>query len=232
MGERSEPAALAATSPRVEAAEPEREGPGSGGVIEVRGQDSSKPLSQARKLDIDGDASHAASGFAFPASVEAKRTWKRVGVVQYDAGALDMSFGYDTGNPLIETWSATIYVYPAPRHTFIGSDAATVARYEPDTLTRAMDGLASSLRGAHPGATFTEVLRTRVEAGAARFDARQLKYVQGWIESLAMLWITPEGWLVKVRYTYPAPSRTRALPALDELLRALPWGEGAPAPAL
>ena len=74
-------------------------------------------LPDAVPIPSQGLYVHKASGMEFPITVG---EFRRTKLLRYDTGELDVSAGYDLFTPTSQV-AATVYVYPAPKITSIGS---------------------------------------------------------------------------------------------------------------
>ncbi len=85
-------------------------------------QPSSQPLSQPVVESVVGNYSHAASKMTFPTELAG---FSRAQIVRYDSAGLDVGVGYNLVEPSCGA-AVTVYVSPAPRHTYVMADPAVV----------------------------------------------------------------------------------------------------------
>jgi len=82
----------------------------------------SQYLQTPKELSELGDFTHKSSGMVFPKKIEG---FDRVNITQYDIGEYDVSVGYNYLSPK-GNLVCTVYVYPAPKMTYIGSSKGSV----------------------------------------------------------------------------------------------------------
>ena len=181
---------------------------------------SSSPAAAQGRIERPGTIPHEAAATAFPERVG---EFRRINVVQYDAGGLDISAGYDLVWPG-GSLTLTVYVYPASQPGG-GRDDVRNCRAEFESNTREIfaapqyrdlrqgpTGRAPAVRGVDPELshraeyTFEANFRGRSQRLASEYDL--YCFVGG-------------RWLVKYRAT--APVGFPVSEAVEAFIRSGPW---------
>ncbi len=116
-------------------------------------------LAQAEQLTVHGQYVHPSSKIAMPESIAG---FQRISVARFDADELDVSAGYKltTSDQCIV---ATVYAYPAPSLTSIGSAPEVIAEARAHLTDREFEHRKQEIQHSHPGAALIEerdVVRT------------------------------------------------------------------------
>lgn len=186
----------------------------------------SEHLSNPVAIEQTGDFTHQESRLVFPVSVD---KFNRDRLVRYDTLGWDVSAGYDAMEPGVPL-TITVYVYPAPRITSVGSPQNVINDARSTVFKNWFAQEKSQILSAHPGIALvseTEISSREGEAlipgGAAVFDSptdfkgmpvptRTHIYVTGYVL---------DHWAVKYRFTHPKDFD--AAPLIDEFIGALGW---------
>lgn len=183
-------------------------------------------LSQPLPIETAGAYTHPASGISLPPSVG---PFRRVSILRYDVQGSDVSAGYNLPDPLHPA-TATVYVYPAPRVTAIGSPPEVVAQARTAMMQREFDARVEEILRSHAASKLIEVKSvTLVQAGRtypgvmATFEyeevfasRRQLLssrlYLFGYIDGQ---------WDVAYRFSYPKDSDLSG--RIDQFMKDWAW---------
>jgi len=181
---------------------------------------------QPRSFNPLGPYRQDATGFIFPVAVE---PFRRSVVTEFNAQKTDVSAGYDKP-PGPNAMAATIYVYPAPSLTSIGSPQNVIDEARDHLCNEAWEGIKSEIQHAHPDAklieqgqlpspspTFTNPGHRAVFAFTDIFAGTQ----QPLHSEADLFCYVKDQWLVAYRTTTPAANDYRA--DLTTLMRKLRW---------
>jgi hypothetical protein len=181
---------------------------------------------QPEKLNPAGNYVHSATGFTFPPVLGA---FKRSGITEYNREKTDVSAGYDkVANA--QSVATTVYIYPAPPLTSIGSPQAVIDDAKEHLCTQVWEGIKADIARAHPDAELvaldeipspSPVFKDHGHRATFRFTGDFGGSNQP-LRSEADLFCYAGGdWLVAYRTTAPAAFDYRA--DLTTLMRALRW---------
>lgn len=169
---------------------------------------------------------HQATGFTFPPTLG---KFKRSAVTEFNSDATDVSAGYDLVDPQNPV-AITIYVYPAPRITSIGSPQSVIDDAQEHMCSKQFQSVKSDIERAHPGArlvsegpipspseTHKNVGKKAVYDFQGVFAGREQP-----LRSEADLYCYVGGpWLIAYRSTSPVNAQYQ--PALANLMHNLAW---------
>ena len=103
---------------------------------------------QPKELNPVGNYVHSATGFTFPPALG---VFKRSGITEYNSDKTDVSAGYDKVASGLSV-ATTVYVYPAPPLTSIGSPQAVIDDAKEHLCAQVWEGIKSDIVRAHPDA--------------------------------------------------------------------------------
>ncbi len=106
----------------------------------------------------------------------------------------------------------TIYVYPAPRMSFIGADPAAVRSLESSWLDVAYNRSKQEITQQHP----TAVLERIEEITQDGVPGKKAVYTIDGTESQLLVFVVDRTWFLKYRHTFPAQCAEQARKAIDE----------------
>lgn len=189
------------------------------GVTQLNRLPESEPLPEPELVNRPGPLRHEPTGFEFP---ERYADFERVTAYRYDSAGLDFSVGYNDPRPDCVV-AATLYVYPAPRMSFVGASPQLVASMEERWLASEFARSKAEIERAHPqlqsplvAVVHTPLLGDRVPSPSFRFrEAGSLSELR--------LQLYDRQWFLKSRFTYPESCRSDAEDRIDALMRELPW---------
>lgn len=196
-----------------------------GGVNQVNTVQQSERLREPELFNRPGMLSHAATGFAF---AEWYDNFERVNAYRYDRAGLSASFGYNdrTADGLIV---ATVYIYPAPRMTFVGASPRTVASLQQGWLSEEFAASKAQIEVAHPGLQERPSRPFVAPEGDSVIQGPSFSYVDSDLLSELHLLIYDRQWFVRCRFTYPEAYEVQARARIDALAPQLPWVATQPA---
>ncbi len=181
---------------------------------------------QPNQIIVEGAYTHSGSKMVFPVYAG---LLQRVRITQYAPAEQDVGVGYnlaDAGAPV----AATVYVYPAPRLTAIGSSPAMVEEARTRLFREHWEGTKSGILRVHPDATTVSdeefVLTTAGQARMGRKATFALAYTFGEHrqDSLSELYLFQKGpWLIKYRITFPKTIQDEVRPVITDFFKALAW---------
>lgn len=196
-------------------------------VISLAGCGTQSPApGHPNRLNPAGDYAHKATGFVFPSEIG---SFKRSVVTEYNLDKTDVSAGYDkkTGEQGV---ASTIYVYPAPPLTSVGSSQSVIDGAREHLCTQAWEGIKADIVRAHPDAKLIVHETVRSPSPAFSRPGRRAVFrftdifasVNQPLRSEAELFCYAGGkWLVSYRTTAPAAFNYE--PDLDQLMQSLKW---------
>src|SRR5678815_628029 len=111
-----------------------------------------RSLAQPERVAVRGAYVHAASKITMQENVAG---FQRDTVSRYDADGLDVSAAYNLVTPSHRI-AATVYVYPSPASTSIGSPPEVVAGARAHLTEGEFERRKQEVQHAHPGATLVE----------------------------------------------------------------------------
>lgn len=190
-----------------------------GGVSQMNRIPHSAPLSEPELFNRPGILRHDPTGFTFS---ERYDNFQRVNSYRYDQDGIQVSIGYNDRRPgcLIV---ATIYIYPAPRMTFIGASPKAVASLQQRWLRDEFASSKADVESAHPN------LQERPSQPSTACDSESVvqgpsfHFAESDLLSEMHLLIYDRQWFVKCRFTYPKTCEAEARARLDTLTRQFPW---------
>jgi hypothetical protein len=109
-------------------------------------------LAKPERLAVAGAYVHAGSQITLPESIA---SFHRDGVTRYDSDGRDISAGYNLMT-VSHQIAATVYVYPAPPLTSIGSPPEVAAAARAHLTEREFEHRQQEIQRVHPGATLVE----------------------------------------------------------------------------
>jgi hypothetical protein len=167
-----------------------------------------RSLAQPERVAVRGAYVHSASKITMPESIAG---FQRDNVSRYDADSLDVSGGYNLVTPSHRI-AATVYVYPSPSLTSIGSPPDVVAGARARLAEGEFEARKQEIRQAHPGAILVqqrEMSRTQSgQSHAGKFAIFEYEEVfagsRTRLRSRLYLFCYVGGkWTVKYRFTHP-----------------------------
>jgi len=170
-----------------------------------------------------GEMAHAASGILFPEHVLG---FARGQIRAYDSSGRDVSVGYDLvdpQNPVV----ITVYVYPAPKLTSIGSPADVVETVRRKLTDNHFQGVKAEIMRSHPQASLLSERQTAMQfqgqslyGRSARFKSRE-RFAHRTQPVISHAEVFAFGkWLIKFRITHPTESEDEAKHSIDEFKTA------------
>ena len=167
-----------------------------------------RSLAQPERMAVQDAYVHSASKITMPESVAG---FQRDAVTRYDADGLDVSAAYNLATPTHRI-AATVFVYPSPSLTSIGSPPKVVAGAGAHLAEGEFERRKQEIQRAHPGAALVEQSDTsRTEAGqpyAGKFVVFEFEDLFAGsrmpVRSRLYLFCYVGGkWTVKYRFTHP-----------------------------
>ena len=107
---------------------------------------------EPRRFEPDGPYLHRASGMSFP---EALGGLTRTAITEYGKDATDISTGYNLLTPDLKA-AITIYVYPAPQITSIGSPPNVIEGARKKLCSDHFENVKLEIERAHPSAKLVD----------------------------------------------------------------------------
>ena len=182
---------------------------------------------EPKRLTVADTYTHSATGFKFPRSVG---KFKRSAITEYNQEKTDVGVGYDN---VAAHMAVTVYVYPAPPLTSIGSPQAVIDDARNHLCTQAWEGIKAEIVQAHPDAELialenigspSPVYNKVGRKAVFRFSGNLGGQTQP-VHSEADLFCYAGGrWLVSYRTTTPEAFDYRS--DLDTLMHSLQWPSG------
>ena len=189
-------------------------------------QRSSQALSQPVIETVTGTYTHAASKMTFPTEVAG---FSREQIVRYDSAGLDVGVGYNLVEPPCGV-AVTVYVSPAPRHTYVMADPAVVESTQANYLRQYFEATKAEIPKYHQGARVLsegpELLRNPVDRPGLRaiFSFTDtFAFVRQPVQSELHVFIMDRAWFVKYRATYPDACAANASQRVLALMASLTW---------
>lgn len=188
---------------------------------------SSTPLARPERIEIAGAFRHSASGMIFPATVG---EFHRAEIVRYDQDGMDIGVGYNLGTPTMAI-VATIYIYPAPPLTSIGSPQNVIDDARSNLCNREFQSRKKEIADFHRGAQpIEETTVARPDMGPwipgklARyeFDEPIREVVQPVHSDLYVFCYAGGKWSLEYRFTYPR--RFDGTATIRAFMADLSWG--------
>ena len=169
----------------------------------------------------NGHLIHIPSGVQFPELLDSfQRTFKNV----YSRNGDNISVGYNLSTAPIEI-AATIYVYPAPRVTSIGSSEQIVLQARNTLFNQVAEQEIASILYHHPSAELIRKSRLENQIGDKNIQGifAQFKYTEIFNgkkqEIYSELYLyQKENRLIKYRISYPAIQAIRAAEQISSLM--------------
>jgi len=165
---------------------------------------------------------HTYSGVEFPEQIG---PFTREGTRAYDQSGSDVSAAYNCRTPVQVT--ATVYAFPSPKLTSIGSPAAVVHSAREQLTTRYFNEIKQTILRSHPNAVQTQ---SKDLAGPESTIGKYAEYKlnepffgrkQDLTSRLYLFTYLGGKWTVEYRFTYP--SGAMADTAVDEFVKAYHW---------
>lgn len=189
-----------------------------------------RSLAQPERVAVRGAYVHSASKITMPESVAG---FQREGITRYDADGLDVSGAYNLVTPSHRI-AATVYVYPSPPLTSIGSPPDVVAGARAHLTEGEFARRKQEIQQAHQGAVLVEQRDvSRAESGqsyagklaifeyeevfaGSRMPVRARLYLFCYVGGM---------WTVKYRFTHPKGEDAGR--EIQEFIQKWSWyGEG------
>src|SRR5262245_50828993 len=167
-----------------------------------------RSLSQPERVAVRGAYVHSASKITMPESVAG---FQRDSVSRYDADGLDVSGAYNLVTPSHRI-AATVYVYPSPSLTSIGSPPDVVAGARAHLTEAEFQRRKQEIQQAHPGAVLVEQRGISRAEGVQTYAGRLavFEYEEVYAGSrmpvrsrLCLFCYVGGKWTVKYRFTHP-----------------------------
>jgi hypothetical protein len=177
-------------------------------------------------MNAAGFIMHDPSGMRFPDRVD---DFRRGRMIRYDKEGRDVSAGYDSVNPAMPI-VATVYVYPAPPLTSIGSSAEVIASARERLCQDEFRRRKAELVAYHADARLIAEQDISLLRGYRQFPGKQARYefsgsirgVQSQISSeLYVFCYVGEKWAVEYRFSWPRD--VAAAPSVAAFIADLPW---------
>jgi hypothetical protein len=189
-----------------------------------------RSLAQPEQVEVRGAYVHAASKITMPESVAG---FQRDTVSRYDPDGLDVSGAYNLVTPSHRI-AATVYVYPSPSLTSIGSPPEVVAGARAHLTEGEFERRKQEIQHAHPGTAVLEQRDfSRTESGQsyagklAVFEYEEL-FAGSRMPVLSRIYLfcyVGGKWTVKYRFTHPKNEDGDR--EIQEFIRKWSWyGEG------
>src|SRR5262249_5914122 len=187
------------------------------GIIAIPLPTSGLHAQSAVVVAPDGVYVHAPSAMAFPPTVGA---FHRAAILQYDEEGRDVSVGYEYRGSDGRI-AATVYVYPAPSLTSIGSSESVVAEERARLMEREFNARKREVLSVTPDARLVAEGETILRQGRMSYAGRRAEFVLERVFSgqrqrlgseLYIFGYVGGEWIVKYRFTYPV-----ALDAADHI---------------
>lgn len=176
-------------------------------VYQVNTVPSTARLPGPETIVESGDYSHSPSGYKFPIAVGG---FERVNISRYDSAGLNVGVGYNGGTQECKV-ALTIYVYPAPKMSFIGAAPEVVQSLEQQWLGSAYQAAKHDIESGHPGA----VLKLEDSKVQNSLPGRKAVYQIDNTESVLYVFLVDRTWFLKYRITYQDQCSGPASTALD-----------------
>jgi len=181
-------------------------------VTQLNRTPASTALANPTAITAEGDFKHSPSGYLFPAQVGA---FRRVNLIQYDTGGLDVSAGYNYALPGCLV-AVTVYIYPTPPMSFVGADPNVVRSLEERWSESAYNEAKGQIARAHSEA----VLEREEAATRDGIPGKKAVYSIGTAESELQVFVVRHSWFLKTRATYPSQCASQAREAMGEFYAA------------
>jgi len=187
---------------------------------------TTKPLSSPQVINETGSYQHKRSGFVFPNAVG---PFQRGKLIRYDEDGLDVSAGYDLA-ALGGGVAATVYIYPSPPITSIGSGPEVVATTRALASEREFSGIKQTILQVHPDAAIIHSGQTDIQQGGTSYKGNVTEFKFSGVfagrpqllRSRLYIFTYIDGkWTVKYRFTYP--DRIDASGTIEAFQKALTW---------
>ena len=170
--------------------------------------------------------SHVASGIIFPQRVD---NMQRTRITRYDKAGDDVSAGYDSTDRLLRLF-ATVYVYPSPPLTSIGSPQNVIDQARTKLSEQEFERCKLEIVNNNSGAKLIEQREvTHLESTQAykgKLAIYEYNYSFGGppvpVRSYLYLFCYVDGkWAIKYRFTHPKD--VDALPTIEAFLQSFKW---------
>jgi len=164
-----------------------------------------------------GQTGHTGSGIRFPATLD---RFARTRVRVYDAAGKDVGAGYDLADTQTPV-AVTLYVYPAPKLTSVGSSEEVVETAKRTLLDAHFSEVKASILRRHQGAKLLSEGKTTLRFRGVRLDGRAAAFgmrehfahrLQPLVSHVAVFAFGES--LIKFRITHPARCSEQARPLI------------------
>jgi len=166
-----------------------------------------------------GPLLHEASGFEFP---EWYDSFQRVTAYRYDTAGLDVGIGYNDRS-LDCLISATFYVYPAPRMSFVGASPDVVSSIERGWLNSEFARAKAEIEHHHPAMSSPVLAPVTTPSGSSVLHGSSLTFHETGSVSELWLFVYDHQWFLKYRFSYPESCQAEASSRLEAMIPRLPW---------
>jgi hypothetical protein len=176
---------------------------------------------QAPAVLPPGAEGHVGAGVLFP---DSESGFTRLRIRTYDDKGLDVSAAYnnvDFANPI----SVTVYVYPAPPLTSVGSPDNVIEGARKMLMDNHFEGVKAGIIEEHPSATLVTDDETSMDFQGQSLYGRSATFnlqerfagIMQPVNSRADIFSFGE-WLIKFRISHPASSNEKAQKTIDEFM--------------
>jgi hypothetical protein len=190
----------------------------------------SASLPSPAAISADGTYTHAPSGMTFPMQVG---DFQRVSLLRYDTEGLDMSAGYNLAAPTTSI-VGTVYIYPAPPLTSIGSPASVVSSARVTLCKNEFDGRKQEIARYHPRAALLDEKDVSLPLNGAPFPGKMAAFefdetYQGTRQTLrSELYVfccVGNKWAFEYRFTAPKSIVAQDMihDTITDFMTKLPW---------
>ena len=183
-------------------------------------------LSQPVIESVTGTYTHAGSKMTFPTEAAG---FARGQVVRFDAAALDVGVGYNLADPKCGA-AVTVYVSPAPQHTYVMADPAVVESTQAGYLKQYFEVNKAEISKQRSGARLLSEGAGSLRNPIDRTGLKALYAFTGTFASRSQplhselhVFIMDKAWFVKYRATYPESCGSTSSQRVTALMSALPW---------
>jgi hypothetical protein len=183
---------------------------------------------QPTPIETSDTYTHQGSGMPFPVSVG---YFRRGQITQYDPEATDIGVGYNLPSIRYQV-AITVYVYPGPGASSIGSPDNVVAAAHVRLLETHFEYIKAEIVHVHPDATLVSEGPTTMDQGQVSYDGLKAVFefegeFFGQEQPLAsQAYLFSYGkWFVKYRITYPKDSEERALSRIEDFMAKFAWSQ-------
>jgi hypothetical protein len=184
-----------------------------------------KPLARPEMVQVVGPYTHAASGMVFPSAIG---DVSRVSVFRYNDEETDVSAGYNLSTPTGRL-VATVYIYPAPPLTSIGSPANVVSAARAKLCQDEFTSRKTEISQYNAGATLVAEQEISFRRGDGSFPGKKAVFEyeapvggqrQPVHSELYVFCYVGDRWAMEYRFTGPRGIDTAEI---SRFMDALPW---------